>query len=217
MLMINSQPIARRRCPASQSVRNSSGPHRTCTRKQTGFSLIEVLVAMLVLAIGLLGLAALQTQGVRFNHDAYVRTSATSLAYDIVDKMRINRADPSSYTTANFPTRNTLPTGGYTVEKPPYDCTGADTKVADIQTDLACWLNGIELSLPLGQATISQQVAPNADMYDISIFWLDRIPRNFGGTSRLAQSETECEAATNRTWIVASTQCFVTQTWTVWP
>lgn len=49
-------------------------------RRDGGFSLVEVLVALLVLAIGLLGLAALQAQGLRFNHDAYVRTQATNLA-----------------------------------------------------------------------------------------------------------------------------------------
>ena len=59
-------------------------------RRESGFSLIEVLVALLVLSIGLLGLAALQAQGLRFNHDAYVRTQATNLAYDIVDRMRVN-------------------------------------------------------------------------------------------------------------------------------
>ena len=87
-------------------------------RPERGFSLIEVLVAMLVLAIGLLGLAALQTQGVRFNHDAYVRSNATALAYDIVDKMRINRANAASYTTANFPVRNAMPADGYSTEEP---------------------------------------------------------------------------------------------------
>ena len=196
-------------------------------RRTGGFSLIEVLVAMLVLAIGLLGLAALQTQGVRFNHDAYVRTSATNLAYDIIDKMRLRRSSqddgPDQYLTASFPTRNTLPTGGYSVENPPYNCTGDEAKVASSQTDLACWLNGIELTLPLGQATISRQpnpadvTDPNGDLYDISILWFDRTSRDFSGTSRLAQSKAECEAVVNRTWVAAASNCFVTQTWTIWP
>ena len=58
--------------------------HRTFTmtrpRRATGFSIVEVLVALIVLAIGLLGLAALQAQGLRFNHDALIRTQATNLA-----------------------------------------------------------------------------------------------------------------------------------------
>ena len=54
----------------------------TRRRCQSGFSIVEVLVALFVLSIGLLGLAALQAQGLRFNHDAYVRTQATNAAYD---------------------------------------------------------------------------------------------------------------------------------------
>ena len=56
-----------------------------------GFSLIEVLVALVVLSVGLLGLAALQQNAVRFNHDAYLRSQATVLAYDIADRIRGNR------------------------------------------------------------------------------------------------------------------------------
>jgi len=58
--------------------------------KQSGFSLIEVLVALLVLSIGLLGLAALQTTSLQYNTDSYTRTQATLLAYDIIDRMRSN-------------------------------------------------------------------------------------------------------------------------------
>lgn len=57
-----------------------------------GFSLIEVLVALLVLSIGLLGLAALQTTGLAFNHQSYERTQAVIQAYDIIDRMRANRS-----------------------------------------------------------------------------------------------------------------------------
>lgn len=55
-----------------------------------GFSLVEVLVALLVLSIGLLGLAALQTTSLQYNTGSYFRTQATFLAYDIIDRMRAN-------------------------------------------------------------------------------------------------------------------------------
>lgn len=57
-----------------------------------GFSLIEVLVALLVLSIGLLGLAALQTTGLKLNHQSYERTQAVMQTYDIIDRMRANRS-----------------------------------------------------------------------------------------------------------------------------
>ena len=59
--------------------------------KQSGFTLLEVLVAVLVLSIGLLGLAGLLASSIRNNQSAYQRTQATWLAYDIVDRMRVNR------------------------------------------------------------------------------------------------------------------------------
>jgi type IV pilus assembly protein PilV len=184
--------------------------------RQSGFSLIEVLVAMLVLAIGLLGLAALQTQGVRFNHDAYLRTNATALAYDITDKMRVNRTNAADYVTANFPPRNDPPAGGYTAESPPYDCSTVDAVQAGAQADLSCWLNGIELGLPLGRASITQQ-AVATNNFDISIMWFDRDPREFGNETRLAQTAAECTARPNRAWQADVNQCFVTQSWTIWP
>ena len=46
-------------------------------RGTAGFTLLEVLVAVVVLSVGLLGLASLQVNGLRFNHSAYMRTQAT--------------------------------------------------------------------------------------------------------------------------------------------
>lgn len=60
------------------------------TQKQAGFTLIEVMVSVVVLAIGLLGLAGLQATSMRFNSSAYLRSQATNLAYDIADRMRAN-------------------------------------------------------------------------------------------------------------------------------
>lgn len=59
--------------------------------REQGFSLVEVLVALVLLSVGLLGLAGLQTRGVRDNHGAYMRTQATLCVKDLVDRMRANR------------------------------------------------------------------------------------------------------------------------------
>lgn len=59
-----------------------------------GFSLVEVLVAVLVLSIGLLGLAGLQIAAARANDGARLRTEATLAASDVADRLR---ADPSAF------------------------------------------------------------------------------------------------------------------------
>lgn len=59
-------------------------------KTNSGFTLIEVLISVVVLAGGLLGLAALQATTVRNNQSAYHRSVATQLAYDMSDRMRIN-------------------------------------------------------------------------------------------------------------------------------
>jgi type IV pilus assembly protein PilV len=56
--------------------------------KNTGFTLIEVLIAMLVLAGGLLGLAGLQAASLSNGQSAYNRSQATQLAYQLADNMR---------------------------------------------------------------------------------------------------------------------------------
>lgn len=58
---------------------------------QRGVTLLEVLIAVLVLAVGLLGLAALQARALQENQGAYQRTQASILAYDMLDRMRANR------------------------------------------------------------------------------------------------------------------------------
>jgi type IV pilus assembly protein PilV len=60
------------------------------TIKNCGFTMVEVMVALLILSIGLLGLAMLQVTNLQFNTDAYTRTQATLIAYDIIDRMRVN-------------------------------------------------------------------------------------------------------------------------------
>ena len=106
--------------------------------KQQGFTLLEVLIALLILSIGLLGLAALQTTGLRSNEMASMRTTSTQLAYDISDRMRAN---PAGVTANEYELA-----GG---DEP--DLTG--TSVAEL--DLIAWYNAVIL-LPGGRASIVQ-------------------------------------------------------------
>ena len=121
---------------------------------QTGFTLLEVLIALLVLSIGLLGLAGLQVQGLKYNHDAYVRSQGTYLAYDMFERMRLNAANADSYV------------GG----KPLAGCGGGGSLA---ENDRACWFEDLEALLPGGDATISTDGGSPAQ-YTLTITWTDR-------------------------------------------
>lgn len=58
---------------------------------QQGFSMVEILVTLLVVSVGLLGMAALQTRSLSSTHTAALGSQATLLANDICDRMRANR------------------------------------------------------------------------------------------------------------------------------
>jgi len=65
-----------------------------CTRQgrasQRGFTLLEVLIAVVILSVGLLGLAALQATSLKSNHASLIRSQIAILSYDMVDRMRAN-------------------------------------------------------------------------------------------------------------------------------
>ena len=58
--------------------------------RQSGISLVEVIVTILILSIGLLGMAALQNTSLKLAYDSYLRTQASFLAYDLIDRIRAN-------------------------------------------------------------------------------------------------------------------------------
>lgn len=64
--------------------------------RQQGFTLLEVLVAMVIVSIGLVGLAGLMMTSVKNNQSAFYRSQASWLAYDVVDRMRANRTQALS-------------------------------------------------------------------------------------------------------------------------
>lgn len=67
---------------------------------QRGATLLEVLVAILILSFGLLGLGALQTRALKNNQSSFERTQAVMLSYFIVDSIRIDRTNANNYTMA---------------------------------------------------------------------------------------------------------------------
>ena len=82
---------------------NAKRGMRHLPRPAPGFSLIEVLIALLVTALGLLGFAFLQTMNLRYTQSANYRTQATNLAYDLLDQIRANRVLLSQYVSGINP------------------------------------------------------------------------------------------------------------------
>ncbi len=104
--------------------------------RTSGFSLIEVLIAVIILAIGLLGIAGLQVTSKRTSFEALQRVTAVMLAQDIVERMRANKAQLSTYTAAADVTG--------TLTAPGTNCTSAACTPAQIVTyDLYQWQQAI--------------------------------------------------------------------------
>jgi len=146
--------------------------------RQTGFTLTEILVALVVLSVGLLGLAALQITGLRNNQSAYYRSIATTLAYDMADRIRANRTaeDLGSYRTvamADAPgagTTNCAPGPCTTAAMATYDVSHWKCSLGNWNTNTICTNTlGVQGDLPLGDGSIAWA----GGIYTISIRWDD--------------------------------------------
>lgn len=139
-------------------------------QRQSGVTLLEVLVTMLVVAIGLLSMASLQLNGLRSNHDAYYRTHASTMVSDLADRMRANldAARAGSYAFASAPS------------DPGYDCRttfagGTACTAEELATaDIYDWydrLTDATDGLPLGEATASCALCDVGTPYTITVSW----------------------------------------------
>jgi type IV pilus assembly protein PilV len=128
---------------------------------QRGVGLIEVLVAVLILSIGLLGLAGLQMRTLRDNQSALERGVAVMETHAIADAMRADR----TLATAN----------GYNIE------LGSEPPTGDTFRDVALseWLSNLEASLgPNATGSVECNMSPACT---IEIQWDDS--RAGGGSS----------------------------------
>lgn len=116
--------------------------------RQAGFSLLEILIAILVLSVGVLGLASLQFFGLKEGQTSYQRSQATLLAYEITDRMRANKqaaAAGAFLLSASTPA--------------PVASTDCSTSTCDSTQlaayDLRDWDQRVRSTLPTGRAEIT--------------------------------------------------------------
>lgn len=181
-------------------------------RNLAGFTIIEVLVTLIVLSVGLLGMAALQITGIRSATGATSRTQATLMADDIVERMRANvvAVDNNLFTAVNSnaidctampnPYCGEYYNGGNTAAQ---SCTTAQMAAYDINVWF-CGINsngtrrgGVINNLPLATATITcadsdgtdTDPCTNRSPHTITISWTENNPqKDDSGATTTTQS-----------------------------
>lgn len=129
-------------------------PHRAHPQ-QSGFSMLEVLIAVLVFSLGMLGLAGLLIFALQSNHVAYLRTQATFLAHNMAARMSANPAGLwGDGTTSDYTITGIDPIG-----TPIPSCEGGCSP-ADLATrDVAAWSQQLHTFLPKAAAKITCSTA----------------------------------------------------------
>ncbi len=128
---------------------------------QRGFTLTEVLVALLVMAVGMLGIAGLYVEGLRAGRTSINRVAAVTLAADMADRIRANAAAGAAY-AGNGPGADNGCVNG----------VGACTPVQLAQDDWFRWLQDLRARLPLGaDANIAVADLAPLTQYTITLRW----------------------------------------------
>ncbi|MDR6537621.1 type IV pilus assembly protein PilV [Variovorax soli] len=133
-------------------------------RRASGFSLIEVLVALLVLSFGLLGMVGLQATALQNNREARLQSVAVNLARELAEMMRGNK-DVAMLATAN-PYVGDFSAIGETPASPasPSSCLSTGLSCANAtavaNAELTDWLARVSASLPGARVKICPDSAP---------------------------------------------------------
>lgn len=124
---------------------------RVRRRVQQGWSLLEVLITLVVVAVGLLGNATLLSLTLSHNHSGHMRSLATLLSYDIIDCMRANRRAATD--------------GDYNIALGSSSPSGSQAKL-----DLIYWKDQLEKLLPSGDGSVT---VDNQGGTTVVIRWTD--------------------------------------------
>jgi len=146
--------------------------------QQQGASLIEVLVAIVVLSIGLLGIAGLQAATTKYKINTWSRSSATQLVSDLSERIRINPdvagsnfttgvTAASSYTlSTSWAAQATLPTIAKDCGKQSIACTTTERAAYD----MAYWQKRVRDLLPQGAANVA---GDKRNGFQVTLMWMD--------------------------------------------
>jgi type IV pilus assembly protein PilV len=151
-----------------------------CRRRiDGGFTLLEVLIALLVLSVGLLGIGKMMLLSARANDSAYMRSQATALAYTMLDAMRANRAASLSQ---GYDTAQVVPIQLACASAAP-GCTSGQVA----QNDTFLWNQSLATALPNGAGTVVTVTAPDGSTgadnvtATITVTWSDKVAeQSFG-------------------------------------
>lgn len=129
---------------------------------QRGFTLVETMVALLILSVGLIGIAALYGQALSASSASIFRSQAINLAADIADRIRGNRTALLAYqgSASNHGCDAPTDRGGI-------DCA-ADEMAAH---DLFVWQTLTAETLPGGQGTVEVDTTTDPATYTVTVFW----------------------------------------------
>ena len=131
-------------------------------RLARGFTLVEAMVALVVLAVGMLGIAGLYVITLRSGGGAIYRMQAVNLATDMADRIRANRGANVAYN--NAPADNNCYGAGSV------DCA----PLLMAANDLLVWQNQVVATLPSGNGVVNVQpgaAATDPFIYTITITW----------------------------------------------
>ncbi len=157
-------------------------------KKNAGFTMIEVLVSLLIIVLGLLGLAGLQVRMQQAEFESYQRTQALVLLYDMVDRVNTHRAAASCFA---FTTGTGTPYLGVDANATP-SC-GAAVGATDAVASMNEWSNLLQGAAASGSAGAMVGargcVSLNAGVYTVAVAWQGTVdtsaPRMDDGTTTI--------------------------------
>lgn len=177
--------------------------HLPRAQSQRGASLIEVLVAALILSLGMLSLIGIQASTSQVSKVNALRAEASRLGQDMADRIRANQAATANYTLIGA-------YSGNDTNRTLMDCSTAACSAANIATlDINQMRNLSRLALPRGDIRITSSTVNNLTMMEVWVMWLPAAAVGDGtDINRSAVSGTGCPAAIA---VEDGTQCLLTR------